>query len=136
MWIKSKIKKDGSSANLENSSNQEEKFKSSTEFYGNLPRNLQSKMAPAQLNANNIATSDDASIWLSSLPLKHEKFSLTKCEFFDTVLLRYGWELKRLPHKCVCKGKYNINHALTCKTGGFVTLRHNDNSKCHCRLQI
>ena len=45
--------------------------------------------------------------------------------FFDAVLLRYGCKLKRLPHECVCKPKYNIGHALTCKTGRFVTLHHN-----------
>ena len=75
-------------------------------------------MTPAQLKADDIATSDGASIWLSSLPLKHE--------FFDALLLRYGWELKRLPHERVCKAKYNIDHALTYKTGGFVTLRHKE----------
>ena len=83
-------------------------------------------MTIAQLKANDIATSDGASIWLSSLPLKHERFSLTKREFFDAVLLGYGWELKRLPLECVCTAKYNIDHALTCKTGGFVKLRHNE----------
>ena len=28
-----------------------------------------------------------------------------KREFFDAVLLRYGWELKHLPHKCGCRAK-------------------------------
>ena len=50
-------------------------------------------MTPAQLKTNDIAISDATSIWLSSLPLKHERFSLTKRELFDAVLLRYGWEL-------------------------------------------
>ena len=109
---KIKNQKDGTSANLERGSSQQEKFKSSTEFSGNLLRNLRSKMTPAQLKPNDIATSDGASIWLSSLPLKHERFSLTRREFFDAVLLRYEWELKRLPHECVCKAKYNIDHAL------------------------
>ena len=62
-------------------------------------------MTPAQLKANDIATSDGASVGLSSLPLKHERFLLTKCEIFDAVLLRYGWELKLLLHECVCKAK-------------------------------
>ena len=101
-------------------------FKSSTKFYDNLHSNLRSKMTQAQLKVNDIATSDGASIWLSSLPLKHERFPLTKRELFDAVLLRYGWELKRLPHECVCKANRNIDHALTCKTGGFVSLRHNE----------
>ena len=102
---KIKNKKDGNSANLENSSSQQEKFNSSTEFYDNLLRNLRSKMKTAQLKANDIATSDGALIWLSSLTLKHERSSSTKREFFDAVLLRYGWELKRLPHECVSKAK-------------------------------
>ena len=72
---KIKNQKDGSSANLQNISNQQEKFKSSAEFYDNLLRNLQSKMTPAQLKADDIAPSDGASIWLSSLPLKPERFS-------------------------------------------------------------
>ena len=106
--------------------NQQETANSSKKFYDNLLEKLRSTMTPMQLKANDIATSDGASIWLSSLPLKDEKFSLTKREFFDAVALRYGFELKRLPHECVCKAKYNIDHALTCKTGGFVTLRHNE----------
>ena len=55
-------KKDGSSANLENTSNQQETFKSSTEFYANLLRNLRNKMTQAQLKANDIAKSDVASM--------------------------------------------------------------------------
>ena len=32
---------------------------------------------------------------------------------------------KKVPKECVCKVKYNINHALMYQTGGFITLRHN-----------
>ena len=88
-----KNQKERRSTNLENSSNRQKKFKSSIKFYDNVLRNLQSKMTPAQLKTNDIAISAAASIWLSSLPLKHEGFSLTKRELFDAVLLRYGWEL-------------------------------------------
>ena len=97
--------KDISSANLKNSSNQQEKFKSSIKFCDSLLKNLQSKMTPVQLKANDIVAPDGASIWLSSLPVKQERFSLSKCEFFDVVLLRYGWELKHLTYECACKGK-------------------------------
>ena len=58
---------DGSSANLENSSNQQEKLKSSNEVYDNLLKNLRSKMAASQLKVNDVATSGGASIWLLSL---------------------------------------------------------------------
>ena len=83
-------------------------------------------MTPAQLKANDIATSDGASLWLSSLPLKHERFSSTTPEFFDEFLLRYWWKHKHFSQKCVQKAKYNMDHALTCKTGRFASRRQNE----------
>ena len=56
----------------------------------------------------------------------HERrnvFSLTKTELFDSIYLGYGWGPKNQSEACVCKPKYNIDHALTSKTGGFMTLR-------------
>ena len=44
-------------------------------------------MTPAQLKPNDIATLGSASIWLSYLPLKHERFSLTERDSFDAILL-------------------------------------------------
>ena len=72
-------------------------------------------MTPVQLKAKYIKTSDNPSIWLSSLPLKIGKCSLTKHEFFDAVFLRYGWAFKNLTHKCVCTAKYNISHVIKAK---------------------
>ena len=56
--VKIKNQNDGSSANLESNSNQQEKLKSLTEFYNNLQR----KMTPAQLKVYDVATSEGASI--------------------------------------------------------------------------
>ena len=39
--------------------------------------------------------------------------------------IRYGYQLTRLPEKCVCGAHFDLQHALSCKKGGFVTLRHN-----------
>ena len=36
-----------------------------------------------------------------------------------------GWELTQLPESCVCGVKFGLQHALSCKNGGFVTIRHN-----------
>ena len=47
MMDKLKNKKKESRTNLENSSNQQRKFKSLTELYGNILKDLQSKMTPA-----------------------------------------------------------------------------------------
>ena len=64
--------------------------------------------------------------WLTTLPLKDHGFDLTKQEFRDAIKLRYGWALDRLPTTCVCGLRFDVPHALSCKRGGFVTLRHNE----------
>ena len=87
---------------------------------------LRSSMSLRQLKANDIARADGASIWLSTLPLKSENYNITKREFYDAVALRYGWPLKRQPEVCVCKSTFSVDHALSCKVGGLITLRHNE----------
>eukprot|EP00794_Sanderia_malayensis_P003907 gene3907-biopygen3345 len=87
---------------------------------------IRTKLNQQDLNANDIACSDGASACLSSLPLKDEDFSLTKRKFFDALYLRYGWSMNRLPSECVCHNKFSVDHALSCKLGGFVTLRLNE----------
>jgi len=66
-----------------------------------------------------------ASIWLTTLPLVDEGYAIPKNIFWDLIRLRYGWTLKRLPTKCECGENFSIEHALTCKKGGFVSIRHN-----------
>ena len=58
--------------------------------------------------------------------IKRWRFSLTKCEFFDAALLRYGENLNVYHTNMSGEKKYKINHVLTCKTGGFVTFHHNE----------
>ena len=45
--------------------------------------------------------------------------------FFDLIIIRYGWQLDHLPSKCECGSTFSIDHALSCKKGGFVPLRQN-----------
>ena len=71
-------------------------------------------------------TEKGASSWLTTLPLKDQGFYLNKQTFWDTIYLRYGLTLSRLPLKCVCGGIFNIEHALSCKKGGFINIRHNE----------
>ena len=40
--------------------------------------------------------------------------------------MRYGWVLERLPSQSTCGSSYDMSHALSCKKGGFVTLKHNE----------
>ena len=96
------------------------------EFYDQKLVVMKEKMSTNQLKALDIACTHGASVWLSSLPLKDENFCLTKREFFDAVYLRYGWDMTKLPTDCVCGAKFQVNHALQCKVGGFIHLRHNE----------
>ena len=64
--------------------------------------------------------------WLTALPLKESQYELTKQQFWDALRLRYGWSIPSLPSTCVCGKKFDLNHATSCKKGGFITLRHNE----------
>ena len=65
-----------------------------------------------------------ASSWLTVLPLKDQGFTLNKEEFRDALSLRYDRKIKNLPSKCSCGELFNVNHAMNCKKGGFVSIRH------------
>ena len=59
-------------------------------------------------------------------PLKYHGFDLTKQEFRHAIRMRYGWARDRLPTLCVCGARFDVPHALSCKRGGYFTLRHNE----------
>ena len=63
-----------------------------------------------------------ASNWLTNLPIKDQGTISTHY----TLRIRYNWNLPPLPSECICGDEFNISHALSCKKGGFVTLRHNE----------
>ena len=67
-----------------------------------------------------------ASNWLSALPIKENGFSLNKQEFRDAIFLRYGITIRNLPQYCACHAEFSSDHAMICKKGGFVSLRHNE----------
>ena len=39
--------------------------------------------------------------------------------------MRYNYSIKLAAKVCACGEPYSVNHCLTCKKGGYVTLRHN-----------
>jgi len=67
-----------------------------------------------------------ASTWLSVLPIKEYHYNLNKQQFWDVIAMRYNWPIPGLPARCVCSEKFDVQHALYCKKGGFITLRHNE----------
>ena len=65
------------------------------------------------------------SSWLTTIPPSEEGYDLTKQLFWDLIRIRFGWTLTRLPAYCECGEKFDLQHALSSKKGGFVSLRHN-----------
>lgn len=86
---------------------------------------LREKMNPEELRANDLRI-NGASSWLTMLPLKSENFLLNKREFYDALSLRYRWTPKYLPSFCPCGNRFDVDHAMSCMTGGFIYKRHDD----------
>ena len=85
---------------------------------------LRERMSKEKLRGNDLAQMKGGSSWLTALPLKEEGFVLNKREFYDALAIRYQWEMKRLPTHCVCKQKFDIEYAMSCKRDGYVIQRH------------
>ena len=66
-----------------------------------------------------------AGLWLTANPVKSHGFTLNKQEFKDSISLRYGWKIPNVSSYCQCGEKNSIDHALSCKKGGYVIMRHN-----------
>lgn len=65
--------------------------------------------------------------WLSVMPSRVSGTELSPQEFRDNLLLRYGRTPGDLPAQCDgCGGRFTVSHALDCKKGGLVMLRHNE----------
>ena len=99
--------------------------KAREESHQNKLNTLRSSMTSQQIRANDLAQMKGASSWLTSLPLEDEGFVLNKREFFDSIFIRYRWDLKRTPTNCACSKPFNTDHAIQCPLGGYVIRRHN-----------
>ena len=95
--------------------NQREEAKN---LHHQLPAPLQRSMEHSQEKG--------ASTWLTTLPIDEHGFALHKSAFRDGLSLRYGWSLQNSPSHCSCGQPFSVEHALTCKTGGFPAVRHNE----------
>ena len=38
--------------------------------------------------------------------------------------LRYEWSIANLPTTCLCGSRFNVQHFMSCKKGGFISIRH------------
>ena len=68
-----------------------------------------------------------ASSSILSLPLEDEGYALKRQLIWNLILdmIRYDWELTRLPENCVCGVKFGLHHTLSRKKGRFVIIRYN-----------
>ena len=73
-----------------------------------------------------ISTETGISNWLTALPITEFGFELSKQQFWDSIRLRYDWEISNLPISWTCGSKLDIQHSMGCKKGGFISIRLND----------
>ena len=65
--------------------------------------------------------------WLNIIPKERNDTGLTATEFRDSFPLRLGLPPLGLPQRCDgCGAPFNVSHALQCKKGNLVSLRHDD----------
>ncbi len=73
--------------------------------------------------------------WLSVMPSTLNGTELSAQEFRDALLLRHARTPGDLPSHCDgCGAKFDVRHALGCKVGGLVILRHNEINEELCDL--
>ena len=87
---------------------------------------LQEQLPAPLQRSMELSQEKGASTWLTALPIDNHGFALHKAAFRDALSLRYGWAIKNSPSHCSCGHAFNIAHALSCPTGGYPSIRHNE----------
>ena len=87
---------------------------------------LHDTLSPSQNRCIELAQENGSSSWLTALPLDIHGFALHKAAFRDALALRYNWPLQNVPTTCGCGHKFDIEHVLSCPSGGFPSVRHNE----------
>ena len=87
---------------------------------------LKENMSKKSKRLLRLSTKKGVSNWLTMLSITKYGFELSKQQFWDSICLRYGWEISKLPITCPCGSKFDVQQSMSCKKGGFITIRHND----------
>ena len=87
---------------------------------------VDTKLSPATMRAVEQAREKGASSWLTARPSLEHGFVLNKSEFRDAIAIRYSQPIKNLPSQCPCGQQFTMTHAMNCKRGGFINIRHNE----------
>ena len=88
--------------------------------------NIQSRVDPQLQRTIELINVKCSSLWLTALPLQEQGFHLNKQEFRDAPCLRFGWQLANIPSHCVCGTSFSVDHAMICRHGGLIFIRHNE----------
>jgi len=88
---------------------------------------IKQKLSPKEQRNLDWISEKGASSFLTCLPLEKLRFHLTRQEFHDAMSVRYNMPIvgDPRPETCCCGERNTIEHALSCKKGGYVSLRHN-----------
>ena len=83
------------------------------------------------ISLNSKTKSERSSPYSKAFELAHERgrrtgVCLSKAAFRDALHFRYNWPLKDVPSHCVCGKTFSVKHCLSCLTGGFPAIRHNE----------
>ena len=84
---------------------------------------IDESLSPNLLQAVQQTRDKGASSWLNAIPIEEHGLALNKQEFRDSLCIRYNLPLSNLPSYCACGEMFTVNHALSCKKGGFVAQR-------------
>ena len=95
-------------------------------IFKSILESVRNEMNEEQRRLNEINREKGVSNWLTVLPIAENGFNLNKQQFWDCVRLRYGWYITNLPLTCACGAKFDLQHCMSCKKGGFINIRHND----------
>ena len=93
-----------------------------------------SKVSSKTKRALELSREKGASSWLTALPLKSMGYVLNKKEFRDSIHSRYEWNIPDIPKHCACGQNNSIDHALSCKKGGYIIMRHDALCKVEAKL--
>ena len=83
--------------------------------------------APSKVEKQRLLRATKSGAWLTITPDRMNGTELAADEFRDSLRMRYGMTPIGLPSRCEgCQQKFTVEHAMSCKKGGLILLRHTD----------